>query len=150
MRKYFVLLIFSMQLFATNKVMEKPFYGKEITTEKAVPLDSIISDFPKYADKNVVMEARVEKVCAQKGCWMTLQGSDKTFRVKFHDYSYFVPLSLIVKKVWVEGEVERKTISVKDTRHYLKDAGASQAEIEAVIKPSFEYRVVAHGVRVIK
>ena len=62
------------------------------------------------------MEANVEKVCTKKGCWMTLQGADKTFRVKFKDYQFFVPLSLIGKKVWVEGLVHRKKVSVADTK----------------------------------
>jgi len=103
-----------------SNVAEKPFYGKQIQATKA------------------------------KGCWMTLQGSDKTFRVKFHEYSYFVPLSLTGKKVWVEGKVERKELSIEDTRHYLEDAGASKKEIAAVTKPSFEYNIIAKGVKVVK
>jgi hypothetical protein len=133
-----------------NNVKEKPFYGKEITKTKAVKLDKVISNYSKYNKKDVLMEANVEKVCAKKGCWMTLQGSDKTFRVKFHDYSYFVPMSLIGKKVWVEGRVMRKKLSIKDTKHYLEDAGASKEEIAAVNKPSYEYRIVAKGVRVVQ
>ncbi len=132
-----------------NEVTKKPFYGKEIKKTKAIALDKIIKNHSAYNNKDVVMEANVEKVCAKKGCWMTLQGSDKTFRVKFHDYSYFVPMSLIGKKVWVEGKVIRKTLSIKDTKHYLEDAGASKKEIAAVTKPSFEYRIVAKGVKVV-
>ena len=140
------------QVFAskTNNISERPFYGKEIIATKAVILDKVISDYDSYSKKDIVMEAAVEKVCAKKGCWMTLQGSSKTFRVKFHDYSFFVPLALIGKKVWVEGRVKRKEVSVSDTRHYLEDAGASKSEIEAVIKPSFEYRFVAKGVKLVK
>jgi hypothetical protein len=133
-----------------NKVKDAPFYGKEITKTKAVKLDKIISNYSKYNKKDVLMEANVEKVCAKKGCWMTLQGSDKTFRVKFHDYSYFVPMSLIGKKVWVEGRVMRKKLSIKDTKHYLEDAGATKEEIAAVTKPSYEYRILAKGVRVVR
>ena len=96
------------------------------------------------------MEASVKAVCQKKGCWMTLQGSNKTFRVKFHDYSYFVPMSLRGQKVWVEGEVMRKEISIADTKHYLEDAGATKEEIASVTKPTFEYRILAKGVRVVK
>lgn len=149
--KYLILisLLISTQLFANN-VKEKPFYGKEIKAQKAISLDSILGDYTKYENKDVVMEAKVKQVCGAKGCWMTLQGSEKTFRVKFHDYGFFVPLSLKDKKVWVEGEVIRKTVSISDTKHYLEDAGASKEEIAAVKKPSFEYRIVAKGVRVVK
>jgi hypothetical protein len=133
----------------SNKVTEKPFYGKEIKKTKAVKLDKVINNYSSFNKKDIVMEAQVEKVCAKKGCWMTLQGSKKTFRVKFHDYSYFVPMSLIGNKVWVEGRVMRKKLSIKDTKHYLEDAGASEKEIAAITKPSFEYRIIAKGVRVV-
>lgn len=149
-----LVLVFTLQSCANHKKMkntvkEKPFYGKEITKTKAVKLDKVIKNYSKYNKKDVLMEANVEKVCAKKGCWMTLQGSNKTFRVKFHEYSYFVPMSLIGKKVLVEGQVMRKKLSIKDTKHYLEDAGASKEEIAAVNKPSYEYRIVAKGVRVI-
>ena len=122
----------------SNNVKEQAFYGKEIKATKAVALDQVLNNYNKYEKKDVVMEANVEGVCQKKGCWMTLQGSNKTFRVKFHDYSYFVPMSLKGKKVWVEGEVMRKEISIADTKHYLEDAGATKEEIAAVTKPTFE------------
>lgn len=145
-----VILSLSTLSYSKNKVAEKEFYGQKIKATKAVKLDQILKDYKNYEDKDIVMEAKVEKVCAQKGCWMTLQGSDKTFRVKFHDYSYFVPMALAGKKVWVEGEVIRKEVSIKDTKHYLEDAGASKEKIAAVTKPSFEYRIVAKGVKVVE
>ena len=138
------MIVFNLQ---ANNVKEKPFYGKEIKAKKAVPLDKVLKNFSKYENKNIVMEAKVEKVCAKKGCWMTLQGSKKTFRVKFHDYSFFVPMSLIGKKVWVEGQVKRSKLSVAETKHYLEDAGASKKEIAAVTKPSYEYSIIAKGVK---
>ena len=152
MIKYLLLLglTFSLHAFADNGVKEKSFYGAEIKAQNATALDKVLKDFAKYENSDVVMEASVEKVCSKKGCWMTLQGSEKTFRVKFHDYSFFVPMSLMGKKVWVEGLMKRKKVSVADTKHYLEDAGASKEEIAAVTKPSFEYSIVAKGVRVVK
>ena len=138
------------QAFAKNNVEEKPFYGKEIKASKAVVLDEVIKNFSHYEDKKIVMEAQVEKVCVHKGCWMTLRGSDETLRVMFDDYSYFVPISLQGQKVWVEGKINRKKLSVKEKRHYLEDAGASKSEISAIKKPSFEYSIVALGVKVLK
>lgn len=137
------------QAFTKSTVKEAPFYGEEIEASEVVALDSVIKDFSTYKGKKIVMEAKVEKVCEAKGCWMTLQGTDKTFRVKFKDYSFFVPISLIGKKVWVQGEVIRKEVSIKDTKHYLKDAGASEEKIGAVKKPTIEYRIVAEGVKAI-
>lgn len=132
-----------------NTVTEKPFYGKEIKTSKAISLDEVVKNHATYKGKDIVMKAQVKKVCAKKGCWMTLQGSNKTFRVKFHDYSFFVPMSLKDKTVLIEGQVIKKEISIKDTIHYLEDAGASKEEIAAITKPSFEYRIMAKGVKVV-
>ncbi len=138
---------FSLTAAAKNIVKDAPFYGSEIKASKAVKLDSVIKDFANFKGKSIVMEANVDKVCEMKGCWMTLKGTDKTFRVKFKDYDFFVPMSLVGKKVWVQGEVVRSEVSIKDTKHYLKDAGASFEEIAAVTKPSVEYRVIAQGVK---
>ena len=144
-----ILIVLSFISCATpkNEVAVKPFYGKEIQENKAVKLDKVLTKYDQYAGKDIVMEAGVAKVCAKKGCWMTLQGSDKTFRVKFEDYSFFVPMTLIGKKVWVKGKVSRNEISIKDTKHYMKDAGASDEEIAKVTSPSFEYRIMATGVK---
>jgi hypothetical protein len=139
--------LLSTNLIAKNSVKDAPFYGKDITAKEAVKLDSVLKNFKNYKGKTIVMEANVDKVCEAKGCWMTLQGSDKTFRVKFKDYSFFVPMSLIGKKVWVQGEVVRSEVSIEHTKHYLKDAGASAEKIAAVTKPSVEYRIVAQGVK---
>ena len=73
---------------------------------------------------------------------MTLQGSEKTFRVKFYDYSYFVPMSLVGKKVLVEGQIIRKKLSISEAKHYLEDEGASKESVQAVKTPSYEYRII--------
>lgn len=139
----------SFHSFAKNTVKEAPFYGQEIKAKNATSLDKVLKDYSKFKNKDIVMEANVEKVCTAKGCWMTLQGSEKTFRVKFKDYGFFVPLSLIGKKVWVEGVVKRDVVSVATKKHFLQDAGASKEEIAAVTKPSFEYSIVATGVKAV-
>ena len=151
MRYFFltVCMVFTFSTLAKNNVKEKAFYGTDIKAKSAVSLDKVLKDYASYKDKQVVMEAKVDNVCTAKGCWMTLQGSKKTFRVKFHDYSFFVPVSLKGKKVWVEGQVEQKQLSLKETKHYLEDAGASKEEIAAVTQPSFEYRIIAKGVKVV-
>ncbi|MEO0335442.1 MAG: DUF4920 domain-containing protein [Pseudomonadota bacterium] len=149
--RFLMLLVFCFGAysFAGNGVKEKPFYGEEIKAEKATLLDKVLKNYSKFENSNVVIQAKVEKVCAVKGCWITLQGDNKTFRVKFKDYGFFVPMTLVGKTVWVEGQMSRKEVSVADTKHYLEDAGASKEEIAAVTKPSFEYSIVAKGLKVV-
>ena len=142
-----IIALFSLNTMAKNTVTEKPFYGEEIIVKNAVSYETIVKDFPSFKGKDLVMEAVVEKVCASKGCWMTLKSTkSESFRVKFEDYKFFVPLSLAGKKVWVNGKISRKELSIKDTKHYLEDAGASKEEIAAVTKKSFEYHFMAKGV----
>ena len=153
MKIYFIAtlaLLISITALAKNTVTEKPFYGEQIKAKKATSLETILKNYPKYKNQELVMEAMVDKVCTSKGCWMTLKGAKSGFRVKFKDYKFFVPLSLVGKKVWVDGTIKRKEISIKDTKHYLEDAGASKEEIAAVNKPSFEYHFTAKGVKVVK
>jgi hypothetical protein len=157
MKKMSMILLFLISSLATNAantVKEKPFYGEEIKATNAIPVENVLKQFSKYENKELVMEAHIEKVCSSKGCWMTLKGTKKdlksTFRVKFKDYKFFVPLSLIGKTVWVDGKIMRKEISVSDTRHYLEDAGASKDKIASVTEPSFEYSFMAKGVKLIK
>jgi hypothetical protein len=135
---------------AKNTVTDKPFYGEKISETKALSLETILKDFPKYEKKDLVMSANIDKVCTSKGCWMTLKGTKSAFRVKFKDYKFFVPLSLIGKTVWVNGKIERKELSIEDTRHYLEDGGASKEEIALITKPSFEYHFTAKGVKVVQ
>ena len=126
-----IVALFSLNLFAKNGVKEKPYYGEKINTDKAVPLEKVIEDFSKYQNKEVVMEAMVEKVCSKKGCWMTLEGTSSELRVKFKDYKFFVPFSLIGKKIWIDGQIDRK-------------------ELSAITKPTHEYHFTAKGVKVVQ
>tara|TARA_R110002049_G_scaffold212675_1_gene383997 strand:- start:1072 stop:1530 length:459 start_codon:yes stop_codon:yes gene_type:complete len=133
--------------FAANKVKEKPFYGTDFESANALPILDIVANFDQYKSKDIVLKAQAEKVCAQKGCWMTMKLEDKSVRIKFKDYGFFVPLSLAGKDIFIKGQMTKKKVSIKDTRHYLEDAGASKEEIAAVTKPSDEYHFEASGVK---
>jgi hypothetical protein len=143
-------ILFSLNIMAKNTVSEKPFYGERINSKTAIPLETVLKEYPKYENKNIVMKAAIDKVCTSKGCWMTLKGTESQFRVKFQDYKFFVPLSLIGKNVWVDGIISRKEISIEDTRHYLEDTGASKEKIASITKASFEYQFMAKGVVIVK
>ena len=127
-----------------NKTKEAPFYGKDITAKKAVSLDDVTNNFSKYDGKDVIFDAKVGKVCVKKGCWMTLENKTGSTRVKFKDYKFFVPISLVGKKVRVSGVVSRKMLSIKEAKHYMEDAGIKNPK---VTKPVAEYSVMATGVR---
>lgn len=59
----------------------------------------------------------------QKGCWVTLETTDKTkIMVKMKDYGFFVPTAAIGKTVVMTGDAKIKTTSVAEQKHYAEDA----------------------------
>jgi hypothetical protein len=123
-------------------------FGAPITLKEPVEMTNVIKDFGKFAKKELLTTGTVTKVCEKKGCWMTIKTDVEDVRVTFKDYGFFVPVALKDKSVWMQGEIERKMVSVADQRHLLEDAGASKKEIEAVTAPKAEYAFVATGVAV--
>ncbi len=122
-------------------------YGEAIKTDQARDLKDLIASYDEVKGKPVQMKAMVSNVCRTKGCWMSLSSTtDEEVRVKFKDYGFFVPISLIGKEVLVEGELERKEVSAKLLAHYKEDAGSSKEEIAAVQGPAYEYTFTAKGV----
>ncbi|MFT6633127.1 MAG: hypothetical protein ACJAS4_003097 [Bacteriovoracaceae bacterium] len=136
---FLTVLLFSLGPFAADK------FGSAITMKKSISLDNAIKNHSNGT--NVLVKAKVGKVCKQKGCWMTLTGSSKEYRVTFKDYDFFVPMSLIGKMVFVEGKIIKKEMSLKETKHYIKDEGGDPSKVTIA---KTEYRLVASGVEVIK
>jgi hypothetical protein len=120
-------------------------YGAPLKSRQAISLDSAIQQLAGQRTAAVVVESKVDKVCTAKGCWLGLSNPSGEIRVTFKDYGFFVPPSLIGKTVLVEGVLEKVTLSLAETKHYVKDAGGDPA---TVTQPRVEYRIVARGVEV--
>ncbi|HTE40834.1 MAG TPA: DUF4920 domain-containing protein [Steroidobacteraceae bacterium] len=124
-------------------------YGAPIAKKAPISLAAAIKQLDaktaSAAMSQVLVESKVDKVCVVKGCWMGLVDPARDIRVTFKDYSFFVPQTLIGKTVIVEGTLEKVTMSLEDTKHYVKDAGGDPS---TVTQPRVEYRIVANGVEV--
>ncbi|HVF15382.1 MAG TPA: DUF4920 domain-containing protein [Steroidobacteraceae bacterium] len=122
-------------------------YGAEIKSKNPLSLQAAIKQLDTKPSADVLIESKVDKVCVAKGCWMALTHSTAKddVRVTFKDYGFFVPSSIIGKTVLVEGKLEKVVMSLKDTKHYVKDAGGDPS---TVTTPRTEYRIVANGVQV--
>jgi hypothetical protein len=120
-------------------------YGAPISGKVPVSLAAAIQQADKSGRTDVIVESKVDKVCVVKGCWLGLTDASSDVRVTFKDYAFFVPASLVGKRVLVEGQLEKVTMSLEDTRHYVKDAGGDPT---TVTQPRVEYRIVASGVQV--
>jgi len=122
------------------------FHGKKIEEAGALSLAQLMSNMEGKKEMSAKVKGEVEAVCKAKGCWMTLKrGDDKTMRVTFKDYAFFVPKDCDGKMAVVEGIVKIDTTSVETLRHFAEDEGLPQAEIDKITQPEIEMVFVADG-----
>lgn len=99
----------------------------------------------------VKFKSNIKAVCKKKGCWMELDLTENTKSfVKFKDYGFFVPLNADNSDVIVSGNAFVDVVSVSELKHYAKDAGKSQSEINKITKPKNTYSFLANGVLIKK
>lgn len=125
---------------------EKAAFGDPVTLTEPTALADIIAKPEAFKDKEVLVQAVVTKACQAKGCWMMLKDGKHEVRVTFKDYGFFVPKGLSDRRARVQGELSRKTLSVKEARHFLKDEGAPKEELKKVTTPVESVSFIASGV----
>ncbi|MFM7672931.1 MAG: DUF4920 domain-containing protein [Bacteroidota bacterium] len=127
-------------------------YGAKFKVEEALSLNDVAKKLKGGSEfSQVQIAAKVVDVCPKKGCWLKLElANGETATVKMKDYGFFLPLAAIGKNVVIKGEVNLKTISVAEQKHYAEDAKKSQAEIDAIKEPKQEVRVLASGIVVVQ
>ena len=81
----------------------------------------------------VKFQSNIKEVCKKKGCWMNMDlTDDKESFVKFKDYGFFVPLNADNSEAIINGIAFIDVVSVAELKHYAKDGGKSQAEIDKI------------------
>jgi hypothetical protein len=124
-------------------------YGAGSSADGAIPATELSTKMngSSYAGK---ITGKVVEVCQEKGCWMKLEKENgESLMVKFKDYGFFMPKDIQGKEVILDGEAIIKEVSVKQQKHYAKDAGKSSEEIEKIKAPKKEVQFVAKGVLVL-
>jgi len=74
--------------------------------------------------QTLAVKAPAAEVCQNKGCWMVLTEGERSIRVTFQDYSFFVPKDIAGKTVVVEGVLSRRLLSADEAKHYAEESGA--------------------------
>lgn len=120
-------------------------FGAPVKGTKPVSVDRAIEQFKKAKKPVLLVEAKVDKVCLKKGCWLALKSKTTDVRVTFKDYGFFVPVSLVGKTVWVEGQMSEKKLTLAQTKHYVEDEGGDPTK---VTEARTDYQFVASGVLV--
>lgn len=123
-------------------------FGEEITEEGAISTEDMLSQLRTADSVKVKVSSEILATCKMKGCWMNVDmpGEDK-MRVTFKDYAFFVPKEGVEgKEVIMEGYAKKVTTDVETLKHFAKDAGKPQEEIDAITEPKDEVTFVASGV----
>ena len=126
-------------------------FGAPLSTGPAVDLDDVLAAPEKFTSGAVKIAATVEKVCKEKGCWMTLVGAsgkaDPLVRVTFKDYGFFMPKDSAGAKVTVEGTVSVAEESAGMAKHYAADEGADPVAVKGPVK---KIAIEAAGVEMVR
>ena len=80
----------------------------------------------EYADKMVVIEGVVKRVCQAEGCWLEIgpkSKGDGHIRVTF-DHKFTIPKDAAPMNFRAEGTLKVKTLSKEAVEHLVKDDGA--------------------------
>ena len=96
-------------------------FGKPLSIKKAVSLQEALQQPGKYQNRKVLLEGKITDVCQMKGCWLMLSDGERAIRIKFENYSFFVPKDSRGKKVRAEGRLIQETLSEDMARHYAAE-----------------------------
>lgn len=133
----------------TVERIEGKHFGETISEKGAISYDKLLAEMDKKGGvENVKVEGKVEAVCQNKGCWMTIvsENDDEVMFVKFKDYGFFMPLDLSGKTVVMRGNAFIEETSVDELKHLAQDAGKSEDEIAKITEPKKEFKFLADGV----
>lgn len=130
--------LFGEKFALTNVMTSKQMLKKYKTLKKG---DSVAVKF----------QSNIKSVCKKKGCWMKMDlAENQQSFVRFKDYGFFVPLNADNSEAIVHGVAYIDEVSVAELKHYAKDGGKSQAEIDKIKKPEITYAFKATGVYIRK
>lgn len=124
-------------------------FGEPITDEEVLTQDEMFAKYQnlKVGDTIAVkFSSKVNSVCQSKGCWMRLNMGDNESFVKFKDYAFFMPKDIAGQDVIVDGKAFVEQTSVEDLKHFAKDDGKSQEEIDAITEPKLTLSFLSSGV----
>ncbi|MCA1615692.1 MAG: DUF4920 domain-containing protein [Acidobacteria bacterium] len=97
--------------------------GAPIGGGESVDFAALLKEPAKYAEKTVVVEGVVERVCQKQGCWMELapEKGARGVRVAMKDHSFAVPFNSAGLRARAEGVFTLKTLTKEDADHFEKE-----------------------------
>lgn len=100
--------------------------GAPLPNKAAVPAAAVMAAPERYAGDTVVVEGRVERVCAEMGCWLQLTGQDGKpgMRIGTMASNFFVPFSAAGMNARAVGMVEVQTLTREEADHQTAEGVA--------------------------
>ena len=108
---------------SSNRILRGETIGAET---RRVSFADALKEPQQYADKKVVIEGVVTRVCQMEGCWMEIGPKSKgagSIRVTF-DHKFAVPKDASAMNFRAEGTLKVKTLSKEAVEHLVKEDGA--------------------------
>lgn len=129
-------------------------FGDTISQNGAITKESLFDKYKTMKEGDtldVKFTSKINAVCQQKGCWMTLALPDNNEAfVKFKDYAFFVPKNANDSEAIVRGKAFVSIESIEDLKEYAKDAGESKEAIDSIKSPKTKYSFLAEAVLIKK
>ena len=119
-------------------------FGAPLGDSPKVALADLVKDPAAWSGKTVKTEGVVSAVCQGSGCWMTLKSGDKSVRVTFKNYGFFVPIDSAGATAVMEGVFSVKTIPESTAKHYAEETPGGKPD--AIKGDQKELSLVASGV----
>lgn len=125
-------------------------FGDSITADGYMTKEDLFEKYRNLQEGDtleVKFLSSIKDVCQKKGCWMNVELSESNNAfIRFKDYGFFMPLNAAGSEAIMEGKAFVSIESVDELKHYAKDAGKSQEEIDAITEPEVTYSFTAKGV----
>lgn len=122
-------------------------YGEGVVEKEVFSTQEMYHQLMDTKTFNGKVLAPIKEVCANKGCWLTIELPEgNIMRVTFKDYGFFVPKESGGYPVILKGVAKRQFTDVATLRHYAEDAGKSKEEIALIDSPKEEFTFEAAGV----
>ncbi|MBM64756.1 MAG: hypothetical protein CMH55_00815 [Myxococcales bacterium] len=132
---------------AADSVAGSKSYGKPFAVKNPISLAELNKNLDQYLGKTLQLQATVGRVCKKKGCWISITDEGeglRNVRVRFADYSYFVPgYTQVGKRITIVGKVVIKELSEAEQKHLKSDGAELGADGHPADK---EINVIADGV----
>ena len=158
-----ILLVFTMAIWACHGQISHPGiggpsaqsseiknFGHEMDATGAKNGTEMLKAYAQLSVGDTLMtkfNAKVTDVCKAKGCWMTVAlPNGEQAMVRFKDYGFFMPTDITGKEVVVNGLAFVEMMDLDDQKHFAKDAGKSEEEINSITQPKKTYLFEADGV----